>query len=276
MVSSHAARRSSVNLVGWVGGRVGRALVLLLVRGEVGLGDLPEGLLERAEGEVADEDVVDVVKALRGEEAEGSASALFPQKRIGRSNVCWARGAAARTTSPYISPASARTVRRRPREESATTRAARVSVAFPAKLERHEDRRGADGRRTEPREAAGCRVDEMSRRTRRGPGDPRDASARETSGAMSAEMFMSCAGEFAACVESRARRVARRGLLGSYQKAAKLARELSIPKKIALSGGATVHKSRHVCASWRQPGRRPRHRDLANGTAGLKIYEHGR
>ena len=262
-------------MVGWVGGRVGRALVLLLVRGEVGLGDLPEGLLERAEGEVADEDFVDVVKALRGEEAEGSASALFPQKRIGRSNVYWARGAAARTTSPYISPASARTVRRRPREESATTRAARESVAFPAKLERHEDRRGADGRRTEPREAAGYRVDEMSRRTRRGPGDPRDASARETSGAMSAETFMSCAGEFAACVESRARRVAQRGLLGSYQKAAKLARDLSIPKKIALRE-ARPFTNRATSARVGANGRRPRHRDLANGTAGLKIYEHGR
>ena len=61
----------------WVGGMVVRALVLLLVGGEIGLGDLPEGLLERAEGEVVDEDVVDVVKALRGGRRIGQRPRFF-------------------------------------------------------------------------------------------------------------------------------------------------------------------------------------------------------
>ena len=90
----------------------------------------------------------------------------------------------------------------------------------------------------------------MSRRTRRVPGVPRDASTPETSGAMSAEMFMSCAGEFAACDESRARRMARQRLLWELPKGRIGARV----QKIAFRG-ARVFTNRATSAELAPTGR---------------------
>ena len=172
---------------------------------------------------------------------------------------------------PYNSPASARTVGRRLREESATTRAARRASRFGEARATRRQARGGRASYKAPRSGGVQGRRDVAANAPGSGGPARCEHARDVGGDERGDVHVVC-GRICGV-----RRVARAsyGATTAPLGATKRPNWRESPKN-RFSGGASVHKSRHVCRVGANRTRLHGTADLSHGTDGFRIKEPGR